>query len=171
MNKLIELKRVMKKEIFTMNKSVVWFVLLLAAVFMFSACNNPAANTLPPEESDPSQVLSESPSEEAKMIRTAEDARELLYEGITIEEVRTLTGKEGTPPDIKSSNPRGWTWDLEDESRIEVYWGLKGANRVTLTKDGDTDVIVGPDYPSLPEGYDSWIEYIKDQHRVSKEEG
>ena len=154
-----------------MRRITILTVLLLAALLLFSACNDPAANTLPPEESDPSQVLSESPSEEAKMIRTAEDARELLYEGITIEEVRTLTGKEGTPPDIKSSNPRGWTWDLEDESRIEVYWGLKGANRVTLTKDGDTDVIVGPDYPSLPEGYDSWIEYIEDQFWASKEEG
>ena len=154
-----------------MRRITILTVLLLAALLLFSACNDPAANTLPPEESDSSQVLSESPSEEAKMIRTAEDARELLYEGITIEEVRTLTGKEGTPPDIKSSNPRGWTWDLEDESRIEVYWGLKGANRVTLTKDGDTDVIVGPDYPSLPEGYDSWIEYIEDQFWASKEEG
>ena len=154
-----------------MRRITILTVLLLAAVFMFSACNTPAANTLPPEESDPSQVLSESPSDEARLIRTAEDARELLYEGITIEEIEALTGKEGTPPDIKSSNPRGWTWDLEDESRIEVYWGLKGANRVTLTKDGDTDVIVGPDYPSLPEGYDSWIEYIEDQFWASKEEG
>ena len=77
-----------------MRRITIITVQLLAAVFMFSACNTPAANTLPPEESDPSQVLSESPSEEAKMIRTAVDARELLYEGITIEEIEALTGKE-----------------------------------------------------------------------------
>ena len=153
MNKLIELKRVMKQEIFTMNKSVVWFVLLLAAVFMFSACNNPAANTLPPEESDPSQVLSESPSDEARMIRTAEDARELLYEGITIEEIEALTGKEGTPPPITVSSLRGWMWGLEDGSIIEAMWGPRDSGCVRIRKNGETGVIVAWDNdPSLPEG-------------------
>ena len=136
-----------------MRRITILTVLLLAAVFMFSACNTPAANTLPPEESDPSQVLSESPSEVAKMIRTAEDARELLYEGITIEEIDALTGKEGTPPPITVSSLRGWMWGLEYGSCIEAMWGPRDSGCVRIRKNGETEVIVAWDNdPSLPEG-------------------
>ena len=136
-----------------MRRITILTALLLAAVFMFSACNDPAANTLPPEESDPSQVLSESPSEEARMIRTAEDARELLYEGITLEEIEALTGKEGTPPSIYVSSNYGWLWGLEDGSIIDAMWGLHDSGCVRIRKNGETEVIVAWDNdPSLPEG-------------------
>ena len=136
-----------------MRRITILTVLLLAALLLFSACNDTTANTLPPEESDPSQVLSESPSEEAKMIRTAEDARELLYEGITIEEIEALTGKEGTPPPITVSSLRGWMWGLEDGSTIEAMWGPRDSGGVRIHKNGETEVIVAWDNdPSLPEG-------------------
>ena len=82
-----------------MRRITILTVLLLAAVFMFSACHAPAANTLPPEESDPSQVLSESPSEEEMRIYTAKDASAFIHPGMTIEEIRELTGgRFGTDP-------------------------------------------------------------------------
>ena len=153
MNKLTELKRITKQEVFTMNKSVVLFALLLAALLLFSSCNDTTANTLPPEESDPSQVLSESPSEEARMIRTAEDARELLYEGITKEEIEALTGKKEILSPISVSSNYGWMWILEDGSLIEAMWGPRDSGCVRIRKNGETEVIVAWDNdPSLPEG-------------------
>ena len=154
-----------------MRRITILTVLLLAAVFMFSACNNPAANTLPPEESDPSQVLSESPSEEEMRIYTAKDASAFIHPGMTIEEIRELTGgRFGTDPKNFASI-RGWYWSLSDGSGLEVFFESDGAvaARITyiLEEDDRPERVlfdeVEPDNTELFEGQISYIKKWKDE--------